>query len=69
MELLNTIRDWFIEHPTALNVAKYLIWLFCILIVLQFIKRQLRKNVAHTPARYKSQKIIEIVGYILVFLR
>ena len=68
MELLNTIRDWFIEHPTALNVAKYLIWLFCILIVLQFIKRQLRKNVAHTPARYKSQKIIEIVGYILVFL-
>ena len=68
MELLNTIRDWFIEHPTALNVAKYLIWLSFILIVLQFIKRQLRKNVAHTPARYKSQKIIEIVGYILVFL-
>tara|TARA_R110002033_G_scaffold23563_4_gene55607 strand:- start:3686 stop:4606 length:921 start_codon:yes stop_codon:yes gene_type:complete len=68
MEILKTIGDWFLEHPTYLNIAKYLIWLVVIIIFLQFIKRQLRKKVAHTPARYKSQKIIEIVGYVLIIL-
>ena len=68
MELFENIRDWLIEHPTSLNIAKYLIWLIAILFVLQFVKRQLRKNVIHTPAKYKSQKIIEIIGYVLIFL-
>lgn len=65
---LDKIRDWFLEHPTSLNIVKYLIWLICILIFLQFVKRQLRKKVTHTSARYKSQKIVEIVGYVLIVL-
>ena len=68
MDTLDQFRDWMIEHPTFLNIAKYLMWLSGLLIVLQFIKRLLKKKVTHASARYKSQKGIEIIGYILIIL-
>ena len=68
METLEQLKNWIIENPTSLNIAKYLIWLSVIILLLQFIKRILRKKITHASARYKSQKGIEIVGYILIIL-
>jgi small-conductance mechanosensitive channel len=68
MKTLEQLRNWIIEHPTSLNIAKYLIWLSVILILLQFIKKLLRKKITLASARYKTQKGIEIIGYILVIL-
>lgn len=68
METLEQFKNWLIDNPTSLNIAKYLIWLSVIILLLQFIKRILRKKITHASARYKSQKGIEIVGYILIIL-
>jgi len=68
MKTLEQLRNWIIEHPTSLNIAKYLIGLSVILILLQFIKKLLRKKITLASARYKTQKGIEIIGYILVIL-
>lgn len=68
METLEQFKNWLVENPTYLNIAKYLIWLSVIILLLQFIKRILRKKITHASARYKSQKGIEIVGYILILL-
>lgn len=68
METLEQFKNWLVDNPTSLNIAKYLIWLSVIILLLQFIKRILRKKITHASARYKSQKGIEIVGYILIIL-
>lgn len=68
MDTLEQLRNWITLHPTILNLAKYLILLSVILILLQFIKRLLWKKITHSSARYKTQKGIEIIGYVLVIL-
>jgi len=38
------------------------------MLIIQFVRRFLRKQVADTSIRYKSQKGIEIIGYIILVL-
>ena len=50
-------------------LLKYILLVTFVLILIQLIRRFLRRKVTDTSARYKSQKGIEIIGYIvLVFL-
>ena len=66
---MDQIKKWIIENPTVYSVAKYILLVTFVLILIQLIRRFLRRKVTDTSARYKSQKGIEIIGYIvLVFL-
>lgn len=68
METLDTLKYWLTEHPTISLIFKYLAWVLFILILLQFVKRTMKKRLAHSDTRYKSQKIIETIGYILLII-
>lgn len=68
MELWTQITDWFTEHPTGVAMSKYLIWVIAIITAVQIVRRFLKKRLSQTNTRYKSQKAIEIIGYILLAL-
>jgi small-conductance mechanosensitive channel len=65
---MEQIKNWFLENPTLYNVVKYVILGAFILLIIQFLRRLLRKNISDTSARYKSQKAVEIVGYMLLII-
>jgi small-conductance mechanosensitive channel len=64
---LDSIRNWLLEHPTSYLIIKYLVWVVLIVITLKLLRRILRKSVKDPNVRYKSQKGIEVLGYILLF--
>lgn len=66
MNFLEIIKEWMLDHPVSVGIMKYLIWVFFILFVVQFLRRFLKKNLPDSHARYKSQKGVEIIGYVLL---
>lgn len=66
MELINQIQDWIAQNPTLASILKYLVWVFVILIVVQLLRRLIKRKLLDNTARYQSQKGIEIIGYILI---
>lgn len=68
MQLLQELKEWMLNNPTLLSVLKYVLWLLLILFSVSFIRKLLKRKLPDTTVRYKSQKAIEIVGYILVII-
>ena len=65
---MDKIKTWIVEHPTTYSIVKYLLLVVFVLILIQLARRFLRKQVTDTVARYKSQKGIEILGYVILIL-
>ncbi|WP_339849419.1 mechanosensitive ion channel family protein [uncultured Dokdonia sp.] len=68
MDQLEYIRNWFTEHPAGIDVIRYVLWVLFIVIIVQLVRKFLKKRLPNTNTRYKSQKAIEIVGYVFVAL-
>ena len=69
MKWIEFIKDWIDKNPTIYSIFKYILLATFVLVLIQLTRRFLRNKVADTDARYKSQKGIEIIGYIvLMFL-
>ena len=56
------------DNPTSTSILKYLIWVVFIIGLVQFFRRFLRKNLPDSTTRYRSQKGIEVLGYLLIVL-
>lgn len=68
MESLEFIWEWLRSHPTIETFLKYLIWVVVVFTLTQYLKRLIRRNTGHTNIRYKSQKIVEVFGYLLLII-
>ncbi|PKA84502.1 mechanosensitive ion channel-like protein [Ulvibacter sp. MAR_2010_11] len=68
MDYFEFIKEWFNTHPTTTSIIKYIIWLLFVVGGIQFLRRYFKKSIADTSARYKTQKAIEIGGYLLIIL-
>ena len=66
MEILQYLREWIIAHPTTGSVIKYLVWVLVVIFFIKFLRRILKKSLPDTTIRYKSQKGVEIIGYVLI---
>jgi len=66
--LIEEINNWFIEHPFSTNIIKYLAWILLVFILISWIRRVLKRNLPSNTAKYKTQKAVEVIGYILVVL-
>lgn len=67
--MIEDIKHWFAEHPTSTNIIKYLIWIAVIFLIVAWVRRLLKKRLPDEGSiKYKSQKGIEVIGYILVVL-
>jgi len=56
------------DHPTSTAIIKYLIWVAFIVIIIQFLRRLIKRRLPDSDARYKSQKGVEVLGYLLIIL-
>ncbi len=65
---LEQIKDWLIENPLMTSILKYLILVLFVLLVIQFLRRMLRKNIPIATARYKSEKSVEFIGYLALII-
>ncbi|WAC02780.1 hypothetical protein N7U66_03715 [Lacinutrix neustonica] len=65
---METIKQWLSENPTFYSVIKYLFIVALILLGIQFIRKFLKHNIENTVVRYKSQKGIEIIGYVVLIM-
>lgn len=68
MEIIEDLNIWAMAHPVTANIARYLIWAAFILFAISFLRRFLRKTLPNTEVRYKSQKGVEFIGYILLII-
>ena len=62
------IQEWINENPLLWNIAKFIILVIIVLIIIKLLRNQLKKNIPNTSIRYKSQKGVEILGYILLVI-
>jgi small-conductance mechanosensitive channel len=66
MDSLDFFWEWLREHPSAEVFLKYLVWLALIIGLIQYLRRLIRRKVTDSDTRYKSQKIVEVFGYLLL---
>lgn len=63
---MKDLQQWFNENPVIYSVIKYLILVTIVLIVIQLIKKFLKRHIENNTVRYRSQKSIEIVAYFFL---
>ncbi|WP_179006715.1 mechanosensitive ion channel family protein [Winogradskyella forsetii] len=66
MNAIEQIKEWLYTNPFIWSVIKFLAILVLILFVIQLLRRYLKKRISNTVIRYKAQKGIEIIGYVLL---
>ncbi len=57
-----------LSDPTFIKLMKLLLWIGITVAVVTFFRRSARKRIENTVFRYKTQKLIEILGYIMIIL-
>jgi len=62
------LKEWLVENPLVTSILKYLVLVLFVLLVIQFLRRLLRKNIPNATARYKSEKSVEFIGYLLLVI-
>jgi small-conductance mechanosensitive channel len=66
--LIEDLKLWFTNHPVSTNIIKYLAWVILIFVLIGWIRRLLKKKLQDNSLKYKAQKGVEVIGYILVVL-
>ncbi|MBT8262438.1 MAG: mechanosensitive ion channel family protein [Bacteroidia bacterium] len=68
MNSIEQIRQWMDNNPTSLAFIKYLLWVIVIIALIQFFRSLLRRRLPDTRTRYKTQKGVEVIGYVFLVL-
>lgn len=62
MDTINTL----LEHPTFIKIGTLLVWIIVIIAAIGFLRKLLKKRITDVSIRYKAQKGVEIIGYVLI---
>ncbi len=68
MTEIEHLKDWISANPFAMSVIKFVIILVIVLFCIQLLRRYLKKKISNTVVRYRTQKGIEILGYVLLVI-
>ena len=66
MTELQHMKDWLKDYPIVWDILKFVFILIVVLIGIHILRRHLKKRISNTVIRYKTQKGIEIIGYIFL---
>ncbi len=58
----------FLSQPIVIKTIKFLLWVVIIVISIGFLRKTAKKHIDSITYRYKVQKGIEVVGYVLIIL-
>jgi small-conductance mechanosensitive channel len=62
---MDTLLQFF-ENPMVTKVTKLIMWILFIIIIIGIVRKTLKKRIDNITVRYKAQKGVEIVGYVLI---
>ena len=68
MENFSAVYDWLLQHPTIFHLLKYFLWVIIILLLFGWIRSILKRNLPDNTTKYKAQKGVEILGYVILIL-
>ncbi|WP_297704166.1 mechanosensitive ion channel domain-containing protein [uncultured Eudoraea sp.] len=68
MKYLELIKQWLEAHPSTAIFLKYIVLVLLVIGFIQFLRRFIRKNLPNTKVKYKSQKGIEVIGYLILII-
>ncbi|SHJ35730.1 mechanosensitive ion channel family protein [Pseudozobellia thermophila] len=58
----------FYNNPVVARVAQLVIWVLIIVLAIGFLRKLLKRRIKDATIRYKAQKGVEVVGYIMIGL-
>ena len=58
----------FLNNPAVIKFGTLLLWIILIVFAISFLRKILKKRIADVAIRYKAQKGIEIIGYVLIVI-
>lgn len=64
---MDTFLEFF-ENPTVIKVAKLVMWILFIISCIGFIRKMLKRRIDNISIRYKAQKGVQIIGYVLILI-
>ena len=67
-KLIESLTIWFSKHPISTNIIIYLAWILLVFLIITWVRRILKKILPDNTIKYKTQKGVEILGYILIIL-
>ena len=67
IKIMEPIQTLF-ENPLAIKLVKLGIWISIIIFIIGLIRKTLKKRIENITVRYKAQKGVEIIGYVLIVL-
>ncbi len=68
MDYIEMLKEWMTDNPSLANLLKYFAWIVLILFLIFSLRRFLKKNLPENSIRYKSQKGVEVIGYLFLLL-
>jgi len=66
MNILEYLKDWMDEHTFTTSIMQYVFWVVLIILIISLIRKYLKIRLPDNSIRYKSQKGIEVIGYVLI---
>ena len=68
MKSLELIKQWLEAHPSMAIFIKYIVLVLLVIGFIQFLRRLIRKNLPNSKVKYRSQKGIEVIGYLILII-
>ena len=68
MKSLELIKQWLEAHPSWAVFIKYIVLVVLVIGFIQLLRRFIRKNLPNSKVKYRSQKGIEVVGYLILII-
>ncbi|WP_019670180.1 mechanosensitive ion channel family protein [Eudoraea adriatica] len=68
MESLELIKQWLEAHPSWAVFIKYIVLVVMVIGFIQLLRRFIRKNLPNSKVKYRSQKGIEVIGYLILII-
>lgn len=66
--MIENVKEWFLQNPGYTSILKYVVWIVLILILVNWIRRIIKRKLPDNTVKYKVQKGIEIFGYVIFVL-
>ncbi|MCM4168107.1 hypothetical protein KCTC52924_03660 [Arenibacter antarcticus] len=58
----------FFDNPIVSKITKLILWVLFIVLIIGFLRKLLKKRISDISIRYKAQKGVEVIGYLLIGL-
>jgi small-conductance mechanosensitive channel len=68
MKSLELIKQWLEANPSLAIFIKYIALVLLVIGFIQFLRRFIRKNLPNSKVKYRSQKGIEVIGYLILII-